>query len=293
MSRNDPRPNSHWQTPALQRSLALCLLIALLAGLCSSHLAGENTTPPTSESSKVASENSIPSRMFQSPRKLTFSATDRSRMAPRPSAAPAPAVSSSRSQDLASTAKKSVKRDSAVQPASHEELSGTPPGSFGLSPDAPSSNLVPSPLSPVIPHARPAAPGPSFLFPSERAVPPQITGSHLGLQPGETATERSLRLMTVIADLEEQNAQLAEQNAKLSAELKAKEAKLQSGTLQISAARKEMLLATEEFQRLRKANADLREKLQSAEQENGSLMRSLSPLLKQILQSEDDPPTKD
>lgn len=145
----------------------------------------------------------------------------------------------------------------------------------------------------MIPVLRPAAPGPSLLIPSERLVPPQITGSHLGLQPGETATERSLRLMTVIAELEQQNAELMEQNAKLNAELKAKETKLQSSLSQISAARKELTSAQEEFQRLRKENASLREKFRSAEQENASLMRSLSPLLKQLLQEDDDAPAKE
>ncbi len=293
MSRNEPQSTTHWQTPALRRSLALCLLIALVAGLCSSHLAGQNTTPPTSESSKDVSDNPVSSRLFQPPRKLTLSATDRSRMAPRPSSAGAPMIGSNRSQKPASSTSNPVKRDGAVLQTSHEELSGTPPGNFGLSPDVPSGNLVPSPLPPMMSYTRSAATGPNFLFPSERTVPPQITGSQLRLHPGETATERSLRLMAVIAELEEQNAQLAEQNAKLSAELKVKEAKLQSGTLQISAARKEQSLATEEFERLRKANADLREKLQSAERENGALMRSLSPLLKQILQSDDDLPPKD
>lgn len=293
MSRNESPSTTYWRTPVLRRSLVLCLLIAQVAWLCSSHLAGQNTTPPNSESSKDVSENPVPSRLFQPSRKPTLPATDRSRMAPRPSLAAAPTIGSNRSQKPASSTSNLVKRDGAVLPASHEELSGTTPGNIGLSPDVSSGNLVPSPLPPMMSYARPAAPGPSIAYPLERTVPPQVTGSHLRLQPGETATERSLRLMTIIADLEEQNAQLAEQNAKLNAELKAKEAQLQSGALQISAARKELSLATEEFQRLRKEIADLREKFHAAERENGALMRSLSPLLKQILQSDDDSPSKD
>lgn len=292
MNRNDPRPTTRSLKHDLRRSLGLWLLIALAVGTCSSRLAGQNATPPTYQSPNVVTETPATNRSSQPARKITTPNLDRWRM-PRPSSSAAPTIGSTRSQKPASATSNPTKRDVAVQPASHEELSGTTPGNFGLSPDVSSGNLVPSPLPPMMSYARPAAPGPSFLFPSERTVPPQITGSHLGLHPGETATERSLRLMAVIAELEEQNAQLVEQNAKLNAELKAKEAKLQSGTLQFSAARKELSLATEEFQRLRKTNTDLREKLQSAEHENGSLMRSLSPLLKQILQSEADPPTKD
>ena len=142
-------------------------------------------------------------------------------------------------------------------------------------------------------YARPATAGPAITFPAERTVPPQITGSHLGLHPGQTATERSLSLMSANAELEQENAELQALVAKLSAELKAKDAKLQSSISHISAARKEMALAQEEFQRLRKEMADLRDRFRSAEQENSSLMRSLSPLLKQILQSDDDLSTKD
>lgn len=141
--------------------------------------------------------------------------------------------------------------------------------------------------------ARPATPGLSYLFPSERTVPPQITGSHLRLQPGETATERSLRLMTVIAELEQANAELTEQNSRLWDELKAHDAKLQSATSQIAAARKELLAAQEEYQRFRKEITALREKHRVAEEENASLMRSLSPLLKQLLGDEADVSDKD
>ncbi len=147
--------------------------------------------------------------------------------------------------------------------------------------------------APAMSPGRPLTSGANVGFPGERTVPPQITGSHLGLLPGETATERSLRLMNVVVDLEQQIAELTDMNTKLNAELKAKELKLQSGTLQINTARKELSLAAEEFQRLRKANVDLREKYRTAERENASLMRSLSPLLKQMLQSDDDPQAKD
>lgn len=184
-----------------------------------------------------------------------------------------------------------MKRDSVVKPASHEE-SGTAHVNLGVGPDVSSSNYGSSPLPLATMQARPASPGPTIVFPSERTVPPQITGSHLGLQPGETATERSLRLMTVIADLEQQNAELTDQIAKLNAQLQARDAKLQSSAVQLNAARKEMSLATTEFQKLRKELADLRERFHAAEEENASLMRSLSPLLKQLL-GDDAPPAKD
>lgn len=188
-------------------------------------------------------------------------------------------------------------RDSGVVQASHEEVaapnSGMIPNGVPISPDMQSQNLVPNPLSPSMSQGRPMTSGANVGFPGDRTVPPQVTGSHLGLLPGETATERSLRLMNVITDLEQQIAELTDINAKLTADLKAKEAKLQSGALQFSAARKELSLASEEFQRMRKENAALREKYRTAERENASLMRSLSPLLKQMLQSDDESQAKD
>lgn len=291
MSRNDARPTIHSLTRSLRRSLGTWLLLALAVGGWTSQLAGQNA-PPTYQSPNVVTDSAGANRTTPAVKKFTSPNLDRWRV-PRPGQAAAPQVSSIRASKPATPATNPFKRDNAVVPASHEEHSGAAPGNLGISPQVTSEDFVPGPLPAMMPSLRPAAPGPSFLFPSERTVPPQITGSHLGLQPGETATERSLRLMTVIAELEQQNAELAEQNAKLNAELKAKEAKLQSSTSQITGARKELTLTQEELQRLRKEIANLREKFRSAEQENASLMRSLSPLLKQMLESDDDPPTKD
>lgn len=145
---------------------------------------------------------------------------------------------------------------------------------------------APRAFAPPIPQARPATPGPYPVLPTDRGVPPTVTGSHLGLQPGETATERSLRLMNIIAELEQLNADLREENDKLKAELKEKEAKLQAATFQMNAARKELSQASDEFKRLRKELSDLRDKIRTAEQENTSLLRSLAPLLQQMLQTD-------
>lgn len=293
MSRNDRRPTTRSLPHRLRRSQGVWLLIALVLGLgtWSSRLSGQNAASSTDQSPNVVTDTPAPNRSSSIKKTITPN-LDRFRT-PRPSSAAAPTVGSTRSQKPGASTANSNKRDGVVQQASHEELSDTAPGNFGISPDVPSKNVVPSSLPPMTSQIRPAVPGPTFAFPQGRTVPPQITGSHLGLQPGETATERSLRLVSTIADLEEQIAQLAEQNAKLNAELKARDAKLQSSTALISGARKELSLATEEFQRLRKEIADLRAKFQSAERENAALMRSLSPLLKQILQSDDDPPMPD
>lgn len=272
MKRNNLRPITRYSSLNLRRSLGLCLLMVLVAGMWSSHLAGQNQNQSASESPKADSGNSVPTREPQPPRKLTD--TDRHRLA--------------RSTKVSSSAK----RDSAVVPASNEEISSIQPGQLGPTIELPPSQFAPTPPSRMLP-ARPGVSGQTIVFPATRANPPTITGSHLNLQPGETATERSLRLLNVIAELEQQNAELADQNARLQEELKAKEALLKKGAEQFSSARKALSLDQEEFLRLRKEINDVREKFRASERENGSLMRSLSPLLKQMLQSTDDPPLKD
>ena len=291
MTRNDSRPTTRSQVQTQRRSLWLWLSILLVVGMWSTRLAGQNATP-TYQSPTAVNDSPAPNRTTALGKKVATPNTTSSRM-PRPGQGAAPNVSSSRSSKLSSWAPNTTKRDSHIEPASHQEFSGPPSANAGVNAEVPAGNFVPNPLPPMTSNVRPAMPGAGVMIPAERTVPPQITGSHLGLQPGETATERSLRLMSVIADLEQQNAELADQLAKRDAELKAKDAKLQSSTSQITAARKEMALALDEFQRLRKEIADLREKFRSSEQENASLMRSLSPLLKQILQSDDEPATKE
>lgn len=288
MSRNNARLSIRSWGQRWGRSLGVWLCLALAVGLWTSRLAGQNA-PPTYQSPNVVSE---------SPKKSSPLKLDRSRApnldmwkSPRRSAAPAPSITSTNAKKSTATSGNSVPRSSGVVPASHEQLS-TSPVNPPIGPDLP-PGAVPDPLPPSMLQARPATPGPSFLFPTERTVPPQITGRHLGLQPGETATERSLRLMTVIAELEQTTADLTEQNARLKEELKAKDAKLQSATSQIAAARKELLAAQDEFQRLRKEITTLRDKHRVAEEENASLMRSLSPLLKQLLGDEGEASNKD
>lgn len=285
MSRNNAKLSIRSWGQRWIRSLKAWLCLALAVGLWTSRLAGQNA-PPTYQSPNIVSESPKKS----SPLKFERSRTPNLDMwkSPRPSAAPAPSITSTNANKSTAAQGNSVPRSSGVVPAAHEEFSTNP----SIAPDLP-RDAVPVPLPPSMLQARPATPGPSFLFPTERTVPPQITGRHLGLQPGETATERSLRLMTVIAELEQTTAELTEQNARLKEELKAKDAKLQSATSQIAAARKELLAAQDEFQRLRKEITTLRDKHRVAEEENASLMRSLSPLLKQLLGDEGEASNKD
>lgn len=264
MNRNDSRPTTRWKSLTIVQTCGRWSLCAVLLVLGASRLSGDTAAPATRET-RPQTRRFIP--------------------------AAKPFAKSSQTRAPSSAAAQ-PQRDAAVTPASHEEPAAPPPSNYAISPDVAPNQFLPLPSN----HGalvRPSAPGPSLVFPMERTVPPQVTGRHLKLQPGETATEYSLRLLTVNAELAEQNAWLTSENARLAAELKAKDAKLQTGATQINSARKELSQATTEFHRLRKEIGDLREKIRAAEGESASLMRSLSPLLKQILQDEDDPLTND
>ncbi len=280
MNPNSSGKNLRWLTPSLRRSLPLCLLIALMTGMWSAHLVGKN--------SLGANDKSAASGEAQPPRRFPLTATDRARMAPLN----AQAAKSSRATTQAQIAKTSTKRDGEVKLASHEVNGGPAPADFDFPPDASAGQNVPLPPSVMtLPHS--AVSGQSVVIPADRLAAPTIKGNHLKLRPGETATERSLRLMNVIAEQDQHNTELAAQNARLQAQLKTKEIELQKALDQIIAARKTLQLDQEEFQRLRKELNDLREKFRAAERENVSIMRSISPLLKQMLHSEDEPSAKD
>ena len=291
MKRNNGRAIPHWLAPALRRSLELCTIIALVAGVWSSHLAGQNIPPPTKDNPNSASDKSAQNRSAPPSDERPLTKVDRSRMA-RYSAAPA--GNSSRSPNQDSEAKSAAKRDG-VRQASHEAENWNPSKDLGFPPGVPAvppGPYIPNPSAMMSP-SRLGVSGQGIVSPSDRLTPPTIKGSLLNLQPGETATARSLRLMKVIVELEDQIAEMAEQIADLQSQLKTREAQLQRGTDQISDTRKSLKLDQEEFQRLRKENNDLREKFRNAERENLSLMRSLSPLLKQLLHREDEAATKE
>ena len=136
-----------------------------------------------------------------------------------------------------------------------------------------------------------SSPGPTS---SDRTRPPAITGSHLGLRPGETATERSLRLMAIIAEFERQSEELSQRDAALTALIRQKDDKLVQATREIKAARKELSVASEELERLKEQTQELREKMRTAERENTAMLQSIAPLLHQLLETDasETPPPK-
>ena len=132
-----------------------------------------------------------------------------------------------------------------------------------------------------------AALPPMPAFPSDRASPPSVLGSHLGLHPGETATERSLRLMSAIGELERQVENTTYENATLNAAVKERDDKLLMAVREIRAARKDLVISREELDRLKREVESLREKVRSAEKDNAAVLQTMAPLLQQLLESDD------
>lgn len=124
-------------------------------------------------------------------------------------------------------------------------------------------------------------------FPMDRNSPPSVIGSHLGLKPGETATERSLRLMSAIGDLERHVEDVTQQNANLNLLVNQRDEKLQLAVREIRSARKDLMTAKDELERLKREVDDLREKVRNAEKDNAAVLQTMAPLLQQLLESDD------
>lgn len=135
-------------------------------------------------------------------------------------------------------------------------------------------------------------PGAAMTFPMDRGVPPTIRGSHLGLLPGETATERSLRLMSAVAELERQLEGLGQRNAELNELVRQRDDQLLLAIREIKSARKEVLGARDELERLREQVKNLHEKMLTAERDNAALLQTMAPLLYQLLDANPAAPAK-
>ncbi len=148
---------------------------------------------------------------------------------------------------------------------------------------------VPSPS--LIPNRQPVVSGGNF--PTDRGTPPMILGNHLRLSPGETATERSMRLMTTIGELERQLDALGQQSAEQNQLLKHRDDQLLLAIREIRSARKEVATAKDELERLRQQVQLLQDKVRDAERDNAALLQTMAPLLQRLLESDGTSGTPD
>lgn len=176
-----------------------------------------------------------------------------------------------------------------VKPASYlDEVDSVFP------PPAPPSSEMPAVPNPLFLRSGPPVVPPGAPYPTERLRPPTIMGSHLGLQPGETATERSLRLMTAIGDLERQVDGLTQRNAELNQHVKQRDDQLLLAIREIKTARKDVSAARDELDHLRQQVKALQDKVRDAERDNAALLQTMAPLLQKLLESEEGaPPSPD
>lgn len=184
-----------------------------------------------------------------------------------------------------------------VTPVGHASTQGrVTPVHYGDIDNRDFSNPVPPPVEELpqplfMKHAAPIM-IPGSAGPSERMRPPTILGSHLGLQPGETATERSLRLMTAVGELERQVDALGQRNAELTQQVKQRDDQLQLAIREFKSTRKEVTSAREELEHLRQQVQALQDKVRDAERDNASLIQTMAPLLQRLLEPEGPAPEK-
>ncbi|MDB5343593.1 MAG: hypothetical protein JWP89_1970 [Schlesneria sp.] len=171
---------------------------------------------------------------------------------------------------------------SAVKPAGHfDDISES---AFPPSVPPPVGSM-PAPLFPRL--ATPLNP-PGSPYPTERLQAPSILGSHLGLLPGETATERSIRLMNLINDRDQQIDGLSQRNSELSQMVKQRDDQLLLAIREIKSTRKEVQTARDELEYLRQQVKALQEKVHGADRDNAALIQTLAPLIQKLLESDNN-----
>lgn len=197
------------------------------------------------------------------------------RVTPVTYAAPAPAAT-------APSATATTRPAGVVKPAGHfgdiSESAFPPsvPPPVGSVP-APLLHRLGTPLNP------PGAP-----YPTERLQVPSIIGSHLGLLPGETATERSMRLMNLINDRDQQIDGLSQRNSELSQMVKQRDDQLLLAIREIKSTRKDVQSAKDELESLRQQVKALQEKVHGADRDNAALIQTMAPLLQKLLESDNN-----
>lgn len=128
---------------------------------------------------------------------------------------------------------------------------------------------------------------PAMMTPPPIGNVPTVHGALIGLRPGEAAAERAIQYQMMITNLERENQELRQQQSLLQAKLKEREEQLLTAIREIQSARKEVGTARVDLDRLKVDVQSLREKARVSEKEHESLLRSMGPLLQQLLEGND------
>ena len=128
---------------------------------------------------------------------------------------------------------------------------------------------------------------PIQMTPTDRGVQPPFRGSITGLNFGETPVERLIQMQTSMREMEQQNDELRQLNAGLQNRIKEREEQMLAAVREIKVARKELALAKTDLERSKKELQNLQDRVRTAEREHAAVLRSMGPLLQQLLESDD------
>lgn len=123
----------------------------------------------------------------------------------------------------------------------------------------------------------------AMMTPPSMGNVPMVHGALMNLRPGEAASERLIQAQMVIANLEREAQELRQIQTQLQAKLKERDEQLLTAIREIQLARKEVGTARVDLDRLKGEVQSLREKARVSEKEHESLLRSMGPLLQQLL----------
>ncbi len=128
---------------------------------------------------------------------------------------------------------------------------------------------------------------PIQMTPTDRGMQPPFRGSIMGLNFGETPVERLIQTQTAMREMEQQNEELRQLNAGLQNRIKEREEQMLAAVREIKVARKELALAKNDLERSKKELQNLHDRVRTAEREHAAVLRSMGPLLQQLLESDD------
>ena len=174
--------------------------------------------------------------------------------------------------------------DPSVMPANATMPPGAIPGAMTMPPAPNSGGTTSMPSEPAyLPNQGPPISATAFLNKG-----PAVTGTKLGLKPGETATARALELQQELDQYKSREDDYRKRVADLEKEIEQKNSRLVEAIREMNSTRQELVAVKSQLEGWSQNMTDLREKIRSAEADNLATMQTIIQLLQQFLQVESD-----
>lgn len=175
-------------------------------------------------------------------------------------------------------------RQPAVDPAVMPVQATMPPGAIpGQVVGAGGSTALPSDGAMMIPPQQPNVSATAFLNKG-----PAVTGTKLGLKPGETATSRALEQQQELDQYKSREDDYKKRIVELEKEIEHKNGRLVEAIREMNSTRQELVAVKSQLEGWSQNMTELREKIRSAEADNLATMQTIIQLLQQFLQVESD-----